>query len=137
MKNKLKKTFAAALAALTMTTAMAGSASAANYSVSYVYGRPSSLNSMGTTISVTSSGKGYIEVVSSNFSVYMTGAYILFDCTTAQFPTVSQNVNRVNTYALDYEGDAIPKSGVTLQVKYTLMNASISKTVEGSGTVTA
>ncbi|MBQ4095632.1 MAG: hypothetical protein IJC65_04290 [Oscillospiraceae bacterium] len=31
MKNKLKKTFAAALAALTMTTAMAGTASATTY----------------------------------------------------------------------------------------------------------
>ena len=41
MKNKLKKTFAAALAALTMTTAMAGTASAAedmDWQIGYAYG---------------------------------------------------------------------------------------------------
>lgn len=133
---KISKRISTLVTAVVMAaSAMSVTANAAEYSLRYTSGAPSSVNVLSRTISLKSSGADRITIDSDVFNTYISGAYILANCT--NFTTNSANINSNTTYQLVYSGTTTPKANVSVIVSMELKNYTTSVSVNASGTINA
>lgn len=139
LKTKTKKAIAVMCIAIVMSVCVSNmsvsAAKSANYEVSFTSGAPSYINKMSFSKTVEATAAGRITVNSKSFSTYINGAYIYVYCD--NYTATTQNVNSVHEYYLDYIGGMIPQINEPVIVNGTLENYGPSRTVDGSGTISA
>lgn len=94
-----------------------------------------SVNVLSRKILLQSSGADRITIDSDVFDTYISGAYILANCTS--YSTNSEAINTNTIYELVYSGTTIPKKNVNVTVSMQLKNYTESHSVEASGTIYA
>lgn len=134
LKTKMKKAIAVMGIAMVMSVCVSNM-SASAYEVRFTSGAPSDTNKMSFSETVKATAAGRITVNSTSFSTYINGAYIYVYCD--NYSATPQNVNSVRKYYLDYIGGMIPQIREPVIVKGTLENYGLSRTVNGSGTISA
>lgn len=136
---KIRRRISTLVIAIVMAaSAMSMTANAAyekNYTLKYAIGAPSSVNVLSRRISLQSSGADRITIDSDVFDTYISGAYILANCTS--YSTNSESINTNTIYELVYSGTTTPKKNVTVTVSMQLKDYTVSHSVEASGTIYA
>lgn len=126
----------ATVAAIAATTVMNIAVSANAYSLKYIFGAPSSAQTMTTTESAKATGAQKITINSTEFKTTVSaGAYINASCT--NFSAYTAVISNPGPYYMDYTGNTVPKNGETVYVKFELVNYVDSKTVDASGNISA
>lgn len=111
----------------------AEAASSQEFALKYYSNAPSTVNKLWLNRTITASGKEYVRVKVSKFSLTRTGGYMR--ATGANYSTTPKNFTSETTKKLYFTGETIPKKGEKVTVRVSLVNYASALSLVSEGTV--
>lgn len=136
MRKFIKKTMALMLAAVMMVGIGENTVEAASsqgFALKYYSTAPSTVNKLWLNRTITASGKEYVRVKVSNFSLTRTGGYMRAAGT--NYSTTPKNFTSETTKKVYFTGQTIPKKGEAVTVQVSLVNYASALSLVSEGTV--